>query len=99
MPSERVKIRVRDSECGACQECARPSEAEAGGLRGFRLVICAFMVFVAPLIAAAVGAGLGRHYGGSLAWSVFAAFAAGVLTIGVARLVTRALAPRVLGPG
>ena len=94
MRSETGKVRLQNAECGGCRGCTGPSQVPAGGLEGFRLVACAFVVFVAPLVLAVVGAGIGLRYGGSLVWSVLAALSAWILGVAVARLVTRALKPQ-----
>jgi hypothetical protein len=93
MDTEMNRVAEKQAdECGGCSCCSLGAGADAGNIKGIKLIICAFLVFVAPLIAAAVGAGFAQHYHPeSKGWTIGAAVLAAGVTIFLVRFITRRL--------
>lgn len=87
--------RDQSGPCGGgdCRGCASSNRVGAGTVAGGKLVACAISVFLLPLIAAAIGAGLADHYTGSASWTILAAAGGAVVGIVIARLVTIWIGP------
>jgi len=88
MPQEAGKTSTNCDACDSRLRCTPRSTPDRATMTGFRLVVCAFMVFVGPLLAAVCVAGLVHYCTGSLRWSTLAAVTAAVCAIGAARPVT-----------
>lgn len=83
--------KMTKEDCGGCPICSRrdmkPVPPDA--ITGLKLVICAFLVFVAPFIAAVfVGDVLLHRYHQSAVISTVAAIITGVFTVILVRLLT-----------
>ncbi|NLE28838.1 MAG: hypothetical protein GX629_04110 [Phycisphaerae bacterium] len=77
------------TKCSGCSCCAMRADVGEPKISGFKLVVCAFLVFVLPLLNSAIAAQISYQYYQCSVWmTVVIALATAGITILLVKLLT-----------